>query len=122
LVTGKLFSDAAKSVEAVKGTNPEYSSAIFIDGTNLIMTQAIRVFQVVLVMGKPLGGGIKSIEPAAPGSNPEYARVIFINEGNMIITQTVGVIRIMFIDSEAITVVLIQPILCPEPHKSFSVL
>ena len=73
-------------------------------------------------MGEFPGISIEAVETASKGSDPKYPGRIFKEGPDLIVAYTERVIWIVFVYHEAITIVLVKPIIGSKPHEPLAVL
>jgi len=104
------------------GADPQDANTILINGLDVVAADAMRVARIVLVVRELLSLRIKPIEAAAPCTNPKGTCMILEDAANVVVAQAVRILRVMSVDREAVAVVLVQPVLCAEPHVSLVIL
>ncbi|MDZ7411640.1 MAG: hypothetical protein ONB51_20670 [candidate division KSB1 bacterium] len=95
---------------------------VFANGRDKIMAQGSGVLRIVPVRRKSFLCRIEPVEAAGVSADPQPSSLIFANGGHPIIRQRPGIVGIILENREAITVVLVHPLLRAEPHKAVTVL
>ena len=94
-VIGKRTGLAVKGAEAFAvGPQPEYSFPVFINGKNIPVHLAVRVYRVALVVLKGLCGAVQFTQTAGVHPHPQRTGLVFTDGPDAVTHETVGVGRI----------------------------
>ena len=126
-VTGKNFAlNFELDQSTTIGRNPEHSWWILSYIPNDIPELLRFVGQVLkiagIIMGKFPSISIEPVETTSIGSDPECPSRIFEEGPDPIMADAERIIWIVFVNGEAITIVLVKPIVSSKPHEALAVL
>ncbi len=107
---------------AFTGTDPQDANTILMNGLDVVAADAMGVARIVLVVRELLSLRIEPIEAAAPCPDPKHPCIILEDATNVVVAQAVWILRVMPVDRETVAIVLVQPVLCAEPHVSLVIL
>jgi hypothetical protein len=81
---------------------PKHTFSVLENGQDKVGAQAVRVTRNVLVVGKGLLFGLKSIDPFVTSSYPKDTVPVLIDRRDVIATQAVQIIGIVSMASESV--------------------
>ncbi len=122
-IPGKGSVFPVQFVQPADGSDPQCSAAVFVNGEDTIIAQAVRVVRVMTVVRKTFRVPIKAVQPPAfDSTGPDNPLVVFIHDSNGFVAQTMWIVGIVTIHLELIAVIPVQPIRGGNPDKAMAIM
>ncbi len=122
VIMGKAVFRAIEPAEAVSlGADPEYSFLIQEYRVDEIAAYIVRA-SAALISDELLCIAVEGVQSAAVGADPERALVVFDHRPDVVVTQAGRISGDVPVVGKGVSIVLVQPILCAEPHEPFAIL
>ena len=110
-----------EAVESLIGAHPERAGTIFVERQNRVTAQTRRFGWIVHVVDETPRCTVEAVESFID-AYPERARAILTNRPGFDALYAVGVFQIFSVYGKVVSVISVQAIFRPKPHKPFAVL
>jgi hypothetical protein len=121
-VVGETATRDIEAIEAVDGVDPHRAGPILVQGSDVVVSQALAVVRVVPVVREGIAGRVETVQPAVRGADPENAGAIFVENLHRVFAEAGRVAGVVTVVAERVAVVAVEAVIGAEPQKTVVVL